>query len=156
VATLRAGAAAEAPLATITGVQRLGIHAQPTRLVVSFSAEMDPTRASDAANYRLIAAGPDGRLGTADDRVVRLRGVSYDAATRTATIRPARRLSLRGRFQLVVSDAGMPGLADREGRALDGDGDGRAGGRFLALVSHRNLLLTQAARRAPQVPRRSR
>ena len=40
---------------TVQDLVRLGYHDQPTRIVVAFSAALDPATASDLANYQLVA-----------------------------------------------------------------------------------------------------
>ncbi len=48
---------------TVLGVQRHGVHLQPTTLVITFSEPMDSARAEALANYRLVAVGPITVLG---------------------------------------------------------------------------------------------
>ena len=38
----------------VTNVQRFGFHARPTTLVLRFNEALDPTRAQDVANYRIV------------------------------------------------------------------------------------------------------
>ena len=47
----------------VTSVSRFGYHMQPTSLVLTFSSALDPARAEDAHNYRIVLIG--GRGGTA-------------------------------------------------------------------------------------------
>jgi hypothetical protein len=135
----------------VVSVARFGVHAQPTRLVLSFSEDLDPAEAANLVHYRVMGPGRDGRLGTPDDRPIRLRRVSYDAATRSVTLLPAARLPLRGKFLVVVLDAGVAGVVDRSGNPLDGDGDGRPGGAFRATVGRQSLVLDGSV---PSAPRR--
>jgi uncharacterized repeat protein (TIGR01451 family) len=116
----------------VVSLRRLGYHLQPTRLVLTFSEPMDPARAIDLRNYRLVAPGRDGRLGTRDDRPIRLRAATYDPARRSVTLFPARRFPLRLRVQLTVDGPRAPGLTDVAGNLLDGDGDGPQGGSYAA------------------------
>ena len=76
----------------------------PTRLVLNFNQDLDPAGAKNLANYRLVGPGRDGRLGTRDDLVIRLRKATYDPVTRSVTLRPKVRLPLRDRFRLTVLD----------------------------------------------------
>lgn len=103
----------------VRAVQRLGFHARPTRLTVAFSEPIDPAGAENAANYRLVGPGRDGRFGTRDDRVIRIRRAQYDGATRTVTLRPARRLPIRKVFQLIVRGDASPALADAAGNRMN-------------------------------------
>ncbi len=122
----------------VTAVVRYGYHAQPTSFVVSFDSELDPASAGDLANYTLIGAGRDGRFGTRDDQAIRLRSASYSATNRQVTLNPASRLLLRSRYKLVLKGS-AGGLADRSGRLLDGNGDGKAGGDHVRVIDQRDL-----------------
>src|SRR5690606_18504107 len=120
-----------------------GVHAQPTRLVLSFDEPLDPARAQDPANYRLV----DPR-----NRPVHIDAAIYDPATRTVTLHPRQRLGLNLRYVLAVNGANSTGLADAAGNLLDGDGDNRPGGNFATAVDRRNLALPGPAPRSPLSP----
>lgn len=81
----------------------VGIHAQPTTIALTFSEALDPARATNLANYRLVAPGRDGKFGTRDDRVIRVRSATYDPAALTATLTPVARLQLGHFSQLTVN-----------------------------------------------------
>ena len=127
----------QAPILDITGpslvdLQRLGFHAQPTSIVLTFSEELDPARATNVNNYRLVGPGRDRRFGSFDDRAFAIRSVVYDAATRTVTVLPANLLPLHGTvYQLTINGTAPLGLTDRLGNLLDGDGDGQPGGNLV-------------------------
>ena len=42
----------------LVSLQRFGAHNEPTVLVLTFDLELDPTRAADLANYRILRPGP--------------------------------------------------------------------------------------------------
>ena len=128
----------------ITSVERFGVHLQPTRLVLTFDEALDPAGATNLANFRLVGPGRDGRLGTRDDRVIRLIGASYDPTTRSVTLRPFERLPFRDRFRLTVLGGGAPGVVDLSGNRLDGDGDGRPGGDAVLPITRANLVTPSA------------
>ena len=113
----------------ILSARRRGYHLQPTRLVLTFSEPMDAARAVNLRNYRLVAPGPDGRLGTRDDRPLHLRAARYDPARLSVTLSPLRRVPLRLRVQLTIDGPGTPGLTDAAGNALEGNG--RPGGAYV-------------------------
>jgi uncharacterized repeat protein (TIGR01451 family) len=131
---------------TVAELRRIGYHFQPTRLVLTFSEGLDPARAGDLAQYRLVGSGRDGRLGTSDDRAIALRSVLYDASKNTVVLRPRRQLSLFRTYRLTVSGATPSGVTDLAGNLLDGDGDGRPGGDYVARINRR--LLDVAATKA--------
>jgi len=121
----------------VTSVERYGYHHQPTSFVLGFNADLDPASASSIANYQLLGPGRDGRLGTKDDRIIRLRDVTYDAATRSVRIRPVGLVPLHGHSLLIVRGDG--GIVDQSGVALDGDEDGRPGGDYRVVLDPTKL-----------------
>ena len=93
--------------------------------------------AGDVASYLLVGAGPDGGFSTeacaggaaADDipiAIVSLSLTSVDPVSVTATLGLGGILD-PGLYRLLVCDT----VADAEGNALDGDGDGEPGGDFV-------------------------
>ena len=76
---------------TVVGLQAIGDCGPRTAIVLTFSKPMDVARAQDPANYRLVWAGPDQRLGTPDDQVIRVRRARYNPATQAVTLQLARR-----------------------------------------------------------------
>ncbi len=116
---------------TVIEVLRRGSRLRPARLVLTFDRPMGTARAEDRANYRLLAPGPDGRLGTRDDRPMPIASATYDAALRTVTLAPRRR-SLHQSFRLTVKGTPPGGLTDTSGVFLDGAGAGLAGTDFVA------------------------
>jgi hypothetical protein len=104
----------------VISVQRHGVHYQPTTLAIKFSQPMDVGSVEALTSYTLASAGPDHRFGTRDDRGIRIRSAQYDAAANTVTLRPIRRLPLRGTFQLTIRGTPPAGLKDASGLFLDG------------------------------------
>ncbi|HEX8204045.1 MAG TPA: Calx-beta domain-containing protein, partial [Isosphaeraceae bacterium] len=104
---------------TITDVRLLGTGRTITGIELTFSEALDPARASNPANYTLLALGRDGVPGTRDDRAVAVRGVAYNAATGIVTIVPDRPLNGRQFYRLAVNAAAPGGLADPAGNRLD-------------------------------------
>jgi hypothetical protein len=83
-------------------------------------------------NFELRSLGTDGLLGTADDTIVAM-DVSYASGSTTLTFSPL----VESTYRLTVLD----GITDPSGNALDGDGDGMAGGdwvrEFVVIPSRR-------------------
>ena len=104
----------------VTSLLRLGYHAHPTRLLVGFNEPMDKSRAEDVSNYRLVSLGPDGLLGTRDDRVIRIKRVAYDPASHVLIISPSHRLPLRMLYRLTINGTSPNGLTNTSGVFLDG------------------------------------
>jgi uncharacterized repeat protein (TIGR01451 family) len=105
-----------------------------SKLLVTFDEPMDTVAVVLPANYQLIATGPDLDFSTTtcgglagDDVLVALPsgGVTYSAATRTATLDFAAAIP-NSQYRLLV----CPEITDLAGNQLDGDGDGTAGDAF--------------------------
>src|SRR5207253_2712344 len=79
---------------TVVAVQRTGFHAQPTRLVLSFSSPLDPARAQDVSNYMIV--GPLGQGIGVDEAL-------YDPSDQTVTLSPHRSLNLHSHYLLTVN-----------------------------------------------------
>jgi len=158
------------PAPVVTDLERVGVHYDPTVLVISFSQPLDPSTAEDLNNYALVHPGRDGRLGTRDDRPIPLAWVSYDSMNQTVVLAPRPRLALRGRYGLLIRN-GPDGVTGRDGQPLDGDGDGQPGGDFSTVFGpgiwrggraaprsvpagqHRPLMMTRARVPLPRGPR---
>ena len=94
-----------------------------TRLTVIFSSDVDAT---------LVAAGPFELRDAFDQPVAIASAVVPRGRPKVVELTLARPLAA-GSYQLQVRGGGAVALADNAGRVLDGDGDGKAGGDFLAL-----------------------
>ena len=141
----------EVPPPTVIALHRLGVHAQPTRLVVSFDAAMDPTRSEDPANYRLLAPGRDRRLGTADDRALAIDAATYDEALRAVTLATGRRLPLHLSYRLTVVGTPPGGVTSASGVPLDGSGTGQPGSDYEATFGREALVRPESEARAARV-----
>jgi hypothetical protein len=116
-------------------MQRFGFHEQPTTLVLTFDRPLDPARAQNVSSYRIIAL-------RGLRRSIAIKSAVYDAATRTVTVSPARRLNVHFRFRLTVLGTGLTGLADASGVLLDGRSSGDPGSNFVADVTIQDLVRT--------------
>ena len=56
----------------VSAVQGTNPNVKQTTLVLTFSEDLDPARATNLANYRLVTPGRDKKFGTRDDKVVAL------------------------------------------------------------------------------------
>ena len=119
---------------TVDWLRRTGFHFQPTRLQLAFSAPLDRATAANTNNYQIVDLGPDGRIGTRDDRVVKVRSAAYAASAQTVTLKPAHRLSFFRHYLVTVRATAPGGLTDAAGNLLDGNRDGRAGGDYQVII----------------------
>ena len=121
-------------------VARLGVHNQPTSLVLAFNQPLDATSAENVGNYALV--GPNRRP-------VRIAAALYDAAAGTVTLLPASRLNVHWNYTLTVVGTAPHGVRNTFGDLLDGAGTGQPGSNFQAAINWRNLIIdSRAAARA--------
>ena len=132
--TVSATVVTPVPSPQVVSVVRLGQGNQPTRLYIGFDSDLAIATATNLANYRLVSAGRDGVLGTADDRQIPLRAASYDFASRLVTLFPIRPYAFGLLTRLTVSGSEPFGIRDTSGTLLDGNADGLPGGDFVADV----------------------
>ena len=127
----------------VVNLERFGVGHDPIRIVLTFDGPIDPATAEDPNAYRLVLPGKDDRMGTEDDLVVPIVAATYDEDTQTVTLEPRYRLPYQAFARLEVRSGGESGLVGEGGSALDGDGDGVAGGAFIAR-SGRGIYLDRA------------
>jgi hypothetical protein len=114
---------------SVISLQRFGFHAQPTKLVLTFTSALDPTRAQDPLNYKLKPIGPNGHVG----KRIRITSAVYDPLSQTVTLHFATRLSLFRRYKLRVNGMAPSGLASPSGTLLDGQGNGVPGSDYVKI-----------------------
>jgi hypothetical protein len=108
-------------------LQRFGYHEKPTRLVLTFSSALDPSRAQDAQNYTLTPIGKNGHVG----KRIRIASAVYATVADTVTLHFAKLLYLFQRYKLVVNGTAPSGLASSSGILLDGQGNGNPGSDYV-------------------------
>lgn len=104
----------------VIDIQRIGYHEQTTRIVIAFSEAMDLASALNTDNYHLVAAGRDGRFGTADDIPFFISEAVYDPTFNTVTLTVGSRLALHRAYQLTINGVSPLGLRDVAGNYLNG------------------------------------
>jgi hypothetical protein len=114
-------------LPTVASVQRLGVHQQPTRLLLFFTMPLDPATAQDPGNYTLTTTGR--RPST-----IAIDAAIYDATTRSVTLFSHERLSLTRAYRLTVRGSGSGAVASASGVLLDGTFQGKPGTDFTTEV----------------------
>jgi virginiamycin B lyase len=117
---------------TVVNLVRLGFHAEPTTLVLSFDKPLDLFRAQDLGNYKIVQV---------HGRPVPIGLVGYDPTDHTVTIFPRQRLNLHRSYRLTVVGTAPGGLTDTSGNLLDGALTGHPGSDYVATVTSRNLRL---------------
>lgn len=120
----------------VTAVVPITTGAGVAGYVVDFSKAVDPTRASNPANYTLFASGRDAGTGNTFIPV----SAVYDAANHAVILVPSQPLAQNAFYGLMINGSTGTGLTDLSGNVLDGDGDGAAGGYYAAYVGIGNHL----------------
>ncbi len=105
------------------------LSALPATITLVFSEAMDGATVNPST-LMLEASGGDGTFGDGNEVAVVPTGVSATAAD-TAEIDLSGIASMDETYQVTATD----GLADINGLALDGDGNGTAGGTFTAIFT---------------------
>jgi hypothetical protein len=132
------GAALTDPIAVIpppaqvvrVSVQKLRVshRATNTVVVVQFDEPLNAAAAQNLGAYMLASELPGRKHAI---RLLPLARSSYNTATNTVTLMPARKLVLGPPVQLrIIASV----LTDALGRPLDGNDDGQPGGEFVATV----------------------
>ena len=118
----------------VTKIERYGIHYQPTKLVLTFSTQLDTLSAQNKANYRIL--GPGGRY-------IPLSRATYQTSTTTVTLFPKLRLNLHKRYTLIVNGAQPTGLHTAQGAYLN------HGTNHVAKIVQGNLVLPKIKKPQP-------
>jgi hypothetical protein len=79
---------------SVGGIGRVGIHHQRTQLIVTFDGTVDPTKAENPRNYY---------VKTPSGETVRVKSATYNPATNSVTLVPARRLNVHHHYRLVIT-----------------------------------------------------
>jgi hypothetical protein len=107
----------------------------PASITVGFDRELNAPSVT-TATFTLVRAGADGMLGTADDVAVAPPSVTVPLANPRSAV-----MDLRGvppvldRYGITLAGTSPAAILDLGGNALDGEGDGVAGGDFTATFS---------------------
>ena len=101
------------------------------QLELTFDTAMDSSSVQNMANYQLISAGRDGKLGTRDDTKLTISMVTYNSATRLAMITSRQAMTTTGIYRLTaLATSTTAGLKSGNGKLIDGDNNGSAGGNY--------------------------
>ena len=102
---------------------------RPGAVVLAADGELDTTRL-DGGTIRVEASGGDG--GFDDGNEIAMTGLKFQVRTLAPTVFAiATPATWPGdRYRLVIAGGGADPLRDRNGNAIDGDGDGHPGGDF--------------------------
>jgi type VI secretion system secreted protein VgrG len=141
---------------TETNTKRFGFHQQPTSLVLTFSAALNPTRAQTVSDYQIMTLGGPGRGGSNVGHVIAVSSAVYNPTADTVTLDLSERLDVHNQYQLTVEGTAPNGLTGATGLLLDGANNGKPGSNFVTVISRSTLAgpapaLLQVRRRAVRI-----
>jgi hypothetical protein len=107
----------------------------PSSITVAFDRELNAPSVS-TASFKLQRSGADGLLGTADDVEITPTSVTVPSASSRSAVMDLTGVPLiDDRYGITLLGTGGAAILDLSGNALDGEGDGIAGGDFTATFS---------------------
>ena len=116
-----------------------------TQLMVVFSGAVNQSGADSLGIYRLATPGKKGSYTAKNAGVIKLKSATYATETNTVTLVPKKPFALSKPVQLLINGVAPLGLQDAEGRLIDGNHDGQAGGNAIAIISRRGVVLSAVA-----------
>ena len=123
----------------VVRLQRVGVKARLTRIVLSFNEPMDAALAEMTSNY-IFPPVVRHRPVSNPPREIRVTSAVYDSSSQTVTLRTAKPLNLHRVYQITVNGMAPSGLANVSGVPLDGPGTGPSGSNFVMSFSGRASL----------------
>ena len=78
---------------TVSGIGRIGVHHQETKLVVTFDGPVDPAKAEMPVDYSVIEHS---------GKEIAIKSATFDPATNSVTLVPATRLNVHYHYDLSV------------------------------------------------------
>jgi hypothetical protein len=118
---------------TVGSVERFGIHMEPTVLVLTFSAALNPSAAQNTRNY--VIHDPAGHK-------IAIDSAAYNPGTHTVTLSPHKRIDIHRVYGLTVIGTRPGAITGADGSPLDPAGV--PGTDFVTTLSVRNLVFTPA------------
>ena len=115
----------------LIGVRRFGMHAMPTRIVLSFSKPLEPA-ARRLASFR-ITDKKGARIS--------IRSVVYDSTTSTIILHPSQRLSIHRPYKLIISGTRTGTHGDTASGPVAGEVKAEPGSDYTIRLTWRQLVL---------------
>jgi hypothetical protein len=106
------------PGPTVLSIQSISRSGELEKIILTFSAPMDPATVANWRNFTLLDAGVDHSLDPKHLRQVRLTKVADNPATDSVTLMLGRAVSLKDSLRLILNAKRPSGLKDATGRAL--------------------------------------
>jgi hypothetical protein len=121
--------------AAVVGLKRFGFHDQQTTLVLRFSAVLDPVRAQDVSNYRIVTLSGRGRGASHIGHVTAISRAVYDPASLTVTLYPAERLDVHNIYRFTARGA----MLEAQSASPNGQGNDDAPADYVAEITRATL-----------------
>jgi hypothetical protein len=107
----------------------------PASITIGFDRELNAPSVT-AATFTLVRAGADGMLGTTDDVAIAPASIAVPLANPRSAVMDLRGVApVLDRYAIALAGTSPAAILDLDGNALDGEGDGVAGGDFTATFS---------------------
>jgi len=130
------------PLVTLTSVvEKPNKKHQVTEVFVTFSGAVNMAEADSIKTYRLATPGKKGLYTAKNAGIIKLKSAVYNGSSDTVALTPKKPFALTKPVQLLVYGTGASGLQDAEGRLIDGDHNGTAGGTAVAILSKKSVTI---------------
>jgi hypothetical protein len=108
-----------------------------TQITVDFSGKVNVAEANSVAIYGLLLPGKRGSFTAKNARAIALRSAVINSANNEVILTPKKPFPLAKPVQLTVNGQSPTGLQDSDGRLIDGNHDGVAGGNGVAVLRAR-------------------
>jgi hypothetical protein len=109
--------------------------------IVRISGPLNAGEADGLPTYRLATAGKKGSFTAKNAQVIKLRSAVYNGSSNTVALTLKKPFALTKPVQLIVYGTGASGLQDAEGRLIDGDHNGTAGGNAIAILAKKSVTI---------------
>ena len=128
------------PLVTLTKVvDKTNKKHQVTEIFVILSGPVKSLEADSIKTYRLATPGKKNSYTAKNAGVIKLKQAVYTASNNTVAITPKKPFALTKPVQVLVYGTGPTALQDSDGRAIDGDHNGTAGGNAIGIIAKRGV-----------------
>jgi hypothetical protein len=144
--TIQSSGGVSVPLVTMGSVTtKKNSKGKVTGIVIGLSGAVNKAEAQATTTYELIVAGAGGSFTGKGTKRVKINSAVYNSANNSVKLSTAA-FGLGKNVELVVLGGGANGLQDAEGRYIDGNHDGVAGGNAVAVIKKSGVTINAAAR----------
>jgi hypothetical protein len=106
---------------------------------VIFSGPVNSLEADSLGTYRLATPGKKNSYTAKNAGIIKLKKAAYTASNNTVALTPKKPFALTKPVQVLVYGTGPTALQDSDGRDIDGDHNGTAGGNAIAIIAKKGV-----------------